>query len=135
MHTEISVRLDLSVDPSLIRLVRHTVSGVASALDMSTDDVECCRAAADEMCSTLMQIGDTTCTVSVQIGVSEGSLVVAGQVERDVERGLDAGRAELARMIVEATTDEHEFVTDPPIASFRFAKRGTQRAGVVDGER
>lgn len=121
--TEISVRLDLSVDQSLVRLVRHTVSGVASALEMSSDDVECCRSAADEMCSTLMQLGDKACTVSVQIGLADGWLVVSGQAERDASRMLEPGRAELAELIVDATTDEHEFVTDPPIASFRFAKQ------------
>jgi hypothetical protein len=55
--------------------------------------------------------------------------VVTGQAERDPERELRPERVELAELIVDASADEHEFVTDPPIASFRFVKH-PDRSGV-----
>ena len=125
----IALRLELSVDAALVRLVRLAVSGVASVLDMTQDDVEACRSAADEMCSTLMQLGHQPGTVSIQIVVENGALVVTGQAERDPARELESGRAELAELIVDASADEHEFVTDPPVASFRFMKRGVAARG------
>jgi anti-sigma regulatory factor (Ser/Thr protein kinase) len=125
----IALRLELSVDESLVRLVRLAVSGVASVLDMTQDDIEACRSAADEMCSTLMQLGHRPGTVSIQIVVEDGALVVTGQAERDAARELEPGRADLAELIVDASADEHEFVTDPPVASFRFLKRGVAARG------
>lgn len=122
----VSLRLELSVDESLVRLVRLAVSAVASVYDMADEDVEACRAAADEMCSTLMQLGRRPGTVTLQVLAEDRALVVTGQAERDPERTIEPARESLAQLIVDATTDEHEFVTDPPVASFRFAKWGIE---------
>lgn len=133
LPTAVNARLDLAVDHSLVRLVRLVVSGVASTLDMEIDEVENCRAAADELCSTLVDLGDTDGTLAVQISADDGALVVAGQVERDPDKELDDGRRRLAELIVAATADEHEMVTDPPTVSFRFVTR--RRSGARDGVR
>jgi hypothetical protein len=119
----VSVRLQLSVDESLIRLVRLVVSGVASTIGLELDE--------DEKCTTLVLLGQESGTVDLQVSVECDRLVVAGQVERDPERDVDEMRAALARMIVDATAEEHEIITEPPTASFRFVTRG--RAGASGG--
>lgn len=126
----VNARLELAVDHSLVRLVRLVVSGVASTLAMEIDDVESCRSAADELCSILVDLGDPSGTLAVQIAAVDGSLVVSGQVERDTGRAIDDDRRRLAQLIVDATADEHELVTEPPTVSFRFVKR--RRRGAPD---
>jgi hypothetical protein len=121
---QVAVRLELPVDESLVRLVRLTVSGVASTVDFGWEDVECCRAAADELCSTLVELGEPTGTLTIQISAVDGCVVVSGQVERGVEREVDLARAALAELIVDASVDDYELVTDPPVASFRFERSG-----------
>jgi hypothetical protein len=120
---QVIARLELDVDASLIRLVRLVVSGVASTIGMELDESESCRSAVDELCNTLVHLGAADGTLAVQISALDGSLVVAGQVERDPLRELEGEQSRLARLIVDATADEHEMVTAPPTASFRFVKR------------
>ena len=124
----VNVRLQLNVDESLVRLVRLVVSGVASTIGLELDEVEACRSAVDEMCTTLVLLGHEDGTLDLQVSVECGSLIVAGQVERDPDRVVDEMRSALAHLIVDATADEHEIVTEPPTASFRFVKHG--RRGV-----
>jgi hypothetical protein len=119
----VAARLELGVDGSVIRLVRLVVSGVASTMSMRLEDVEACRAAADELCQTLVDVAAVGGSLSVQIAEEDCVLVVSGQVERDPQREVEVDRAELARLIVEASVDSYEIVIDPPIASFRFTKR------------
>ncbi|MBK5224657.1 MAG: hypothetical protein JJE52_17635 [Acidimicrobiia bacterium] len=121
------VKVDLIPDPELVRLARLVVSGVASVAAMGLEEVEDCRAAVDEMCSSLLECGSDDGDLHLEF-TSDGHLVeVTGQMAlgRDVQ--LDPIRQELSGMILDAVTDEHDLTFTGGVGRFRFVKVAASR--------
>jgi hypothetical protein len=119
----VSVQIDLPADPTLVRLARLVVSGVASTVGMLLDEVESCRAAIDELCSTLLEVGDPGAELHLRISTDGPCLVASGEIDRSPERQVDQVRSELSRMILASVVDDHELSLEGPLATFRFEKR------------
>lgn len=119
----VMVRLDLPADATLIRLARLVVSGVASTVGMLLEEVESCRAAIDELSSTLLEVGDDDAVLHLTISTDGRCLIATGEISRNPAREVDDVRSELSRMILSSVVDNHELELDPPKASFRFEKR------------
>jgi hypothetical protein len=119
----VAVELELPADDNLVRLARLVVSGVASTVGMPLDDVENCRAAVDELCSTLIEVGRLDETLHIRISTEDGCLVGTGELARDPHRQPDAVRRDLSQLILSSVVDDHDVNVEPPIARFRFMKR------------
>lgn len=116
------IQLDLAPDPELVRLVRLVVSGIASITPMGLEEVEDCRAAVDEMCSTLLEVARPGAQLHLELSTDGTRLEVAGELEIDPERTIDEVRSELSEMILSAVTDEHEVELAGARGSFRFSR-------------
>ncbi|HSL58173.1 MAG TPA: hypothetical protein VK866_10055 [Acidimicrobiales bacterium] len=121
------IEIEIRPDASLVRLLRLVASGVASLAGMDVDEVDDCRAAVDELCAALIEVGDGG-PLHVEFS-TDGSIVrVRGSVSAGDGGGLDAARHELSELILGAVVDDHILVVDPPTARFEFSKRaGAQR--------
>ena len=122
---EQTVRLSVPAEAGFARTVRMMAANLAVVCDMSVDDVEDVRMAAEEgfvyCCATKPQ----SCDVSFQLG--------QGEVRVDFALG-DAlvdnadGTLDLAELLLSAVCDEHGVSDDG--RSLMLVKR----AGVADGE-
>ncbi|QGG95584.1 ATP-binding protein [Actinomarinicola tropica] len=102
------VTLELDPDPELLRLARLVVSGVASITPMGLDEVEDCRAAIDELCSTLLEVGRADATMCLELRTDGRSIHAEGEMSTESEPAIDEVRRELSEMILSAVTDRHE---------------------------
>ena len=116
------IQLDLAPDPELVRLVRLVVSGLASVTPMGLEEVEDCRAAVDELCSTLLEVARPGATLHLELSTDGTGLEVAGGLDIDPARRIDEVRRELSEMILTAVTDEHEVELSGERGSFRFTR-------------
>jgi hypothetical protein len=122
------IRMDLDPDPELVRLVRLVVSGIASITPMGLEEVEDCRAAVDEMCSTLLEVGQRDALVHLELSTDGTTVEVAGEMAVDPDHVVDEVRRELSEMILSAVTHRHEVDLSGAQGTFRF-ERGPGPAG------
>lgn len=122
------VHLEVPPDPELVRLARLVVSGVASVTTMGLEEVEDCRAAVDEMCSTLIEVAAPGATMRVEL-VSDGTtLEVTGSLPVEPGHAIDEVRRELSEMILAVVTDHHELRLSDGEGWFRFTRRARARS-------
>lgn len=115
-----SVTLELDPDPELLRLARLIVSGVASITPMGLDEVEDCRAAVDELCSTLLEVARPDATVRLELRTDGSSIHACGETATQEGAAIDEVRRELSEMILSAVTDHHELVLNGASGRFSF---------------
>lgn len=119
-------RLHLEMQPhrELVQLARLVVSGVATVSHMDLEGVEDCRAAVDEMCSSLMERAAPDAQLSLDIVTDGATLEVTGSISVAGSAGPDGVRQEISDMILDAVTDEHDLVVDEASgrATFRFTR-------------
>lgn len=118
------IEVEIRADASLVRLLRLVASGVASLAGMDVDDVDDCRAAVDELCAALIEVGDGG-PLRVEFRTDGHEVRVRGSVSAAGDHGLDRARHELSELILGAVADEHELVLEAPRAHFEFVKRGS----------
>lgn len=116
------IRLELQPDPELVRLVRLVVSGIASITPMELEEVEDCRAAVDEMCSTLLEVGRDGAILHLELTTDGTAVEVAGEMAIDPERSVDDVRRELSELILGAVTHDHHVDLTGEIGRFRFVR-------------
>lgn len=114
------VTLELDPDPELLRLARLVTSGVASMTPMGLDEVEDCRAAVDELCSTLLEVGARQAVLRLELRTDGRALHATGEMPRAPEAAIDPVRNELSEMILDAVTDHHEVDLDGTRGRFAF---------------
>ena len=119
------IQLDVAPDPELVRLARLVVSGIASVTSMGLEQVEDCRAAVDEMCSTLIEAGAPDATMHLELSTDGETLEVSGRLRMQSGRAVDEVRRELSEMILSAVTDHHELDLSGDEGRFRFTKRSS----------
>lgn len=128
------VHVELQADGELVQLARLVATGMASSVGMGIDHTEDCRAAIDEMCSSLVAYAAEGAVLALELVAEEPtdgtiSLDVRGRVAIDGPVVLDDVRREISEMILDATTDDHDEQVDVERgeATFRFVHSAPRR--------
>lgn len=129
-----TVVLDLADDPNLVRLARLTVSGVASVGGLGLDESEQCRAAVDEMCSTLLEGAPPGARLRLNVVTDGVTVEVHGVMPRDQDRPIDPTRERLGRLILDATVDAWKVDADGDTSRFWFRVGVDAASGQDRGE-
>jgi hypothetical protein len=119
------VHLELAGDQALIQLARLVATGVATSVGLEIDEAENCRAAVDEMCSSLIEMAQSGAVLEIDIvadvGVGVPTVEVSGRVAIDVPVAPDEVRREISEMILDAVTESHRFDVDLDARQATFA--------------
>jgi serine/threonine-protein kinase RsbW len=100
------IELSLPADSRYMRLARLVASGVATSSGLPLEEVEDFRIAVDELCATLIEMGDGQ-PVILEFDVASDSLVVSARTAVAVPADVDADRLSLSRQILDVVTDGH----------------------------
>jgi serine/threonine-protein kinase RsbW len=102
-------RIELSVpaDSRYMRLARLMASGVASTCGLPLEEVEDFRIAVDELCATLIEMGDGE-PIRLAFEVVADALVVHASTSTGRAGAIDDDRLTLSRQILDVVTDGHE---------------------------
>lgn len=114
------VVLQLPADPALLRVARVTVASVAAALPLTLQDVEDLRVAVDELAAVVIDGCDPDVTLSIEVAVVDGAVVVSGRV---VGVGPAPELHPVAVDLLGLVAPDHELGSDGDDRWFRFAKR------------
>lgn len=122
---EQTVRLSVPAEADFARTVRMMAANLAVVCDMSVDDVEDMRMAAEEGFVYCCATNPESCDVSFEL--FQGEVRVAFALGADEVDNAD-GTLDLAELLLSAVCDEHGVTDDG--SSLVLVKR----AGVADGE-
>ena len=115
------IELSLPADSRYMRLARLMASGVATTCGLPLEEVEDFRIAVDELCATLIEMGDGhQVELRFELG-SEALEVVATTAAADRE-AIDEERLALSRQILDVVTDGHDLSQVGGSVSFRARK-------------
>ena len=110
--TPLGGRIDLSLPPDsrYMRLARLMASGVATTCGLPLEEVEDFRIAVDELCATLIELGDGQ-PVHLTFDLAADALVVHATTRSSTARVLDEERLALSRQILEVVTDGYDLTS------------------------
>ena len=100
------IELSLPPDSRYMRLARLMASGVATSCGLPLEEVEDFRIAVDELCATLIELGDGD-AVRLAFELTDGDLVVVGTTAASPDEAIDDDRLNLSRQILDVVTDGH----------------------------
>lgn len=105
-------RIELSLPPEgqYMRLARLMASGVASTCGLPLEEVEDFRIAVDELCATLIEMGDGQPVVLV-FDVAPDAVVVNATTRAAPGDTVDEERLSLSRQILDVVTDGYEMAS------------------------
>lgn len=105
-------RIDLSLPPDsrYMRLARLMASGVATTCGLPLEEVEDFRIAVDELCATLIELGDGQ-PVHLTFDLAAEALVVHATTRASSQRAPDEERLSLSRQILEVVTDGYDLTS------------------------
>jgi serine/threonine-protein kinase RsbW len=101
------VELSLPPDSRYMRLARLMASGVASTCGLPLEEVEDFRIAVDELCSTLIEMGDGE-AIRLAFEIRADVLVVEGRTLAGRAPAPDDERLALSSQILDVVADGHE---------------------------
>ena len=101
------VELSLPPDSRYMRLARLMASGVASTCGLPLEEVEDFRIAVDELCSTLIEMGDGA-PIRLTFELRADVLVVEGRTAAGTPSDVDDERLTLSRQILDVVADGHQ---------------------------
>jgi serine/threonine-protein kinase RsbW len=116
------VELSLPPDSRYMRLARLMASGVASTCGLPVEDVEDFRIAVDELCSTLIEMGDGE-PIRLAFDVRADELVVEGSTNAGRVPDPEDERLALSRQILEVVVDSHRVAHLDGRVAFSARKR------------
>jgi anti-sigma regulatory factor (Ser/Thr protein kinase) len=124
MDNEFAGRIELSLpsDSRYMRLARLMASGVATTCGLPLEEVEDFRIAVDELCATLIEVGDGD-PVRLAFELVDNSLVVVGTTAASTGEVRDDDRLSLSRQILDVVTDGHGIEHDGASIAFTARKR------------
>ena len=104
-----SGRIELSLPPDsrYMRLARLMASGVATTCGLPLEEVEDFRIAVDELCATLIEIGNGD-PVRLAFELGDDAVAVVGSTSTRPGGGIDEDRLSLSRQILDVVTDGHQ---------------------------
>jgi serine/threonine-protein kinase RsbW len=120
------IELSLPPDSRYMRLARLMASGVATSCGLPLEEVEDFRIAVDELCATLIEMGDGD-AVRLAFQLKDDSLVVVGTTAASGQEVIDDDRLNLSRQILDVVTDGHGLERSRGTLAFTARKhlRGT----------
>ncbi|HEX6421328.1 MAG TPA: ATP-binding protein [Acidimicrobiales bacterium] len=101
------IELSLPPDSRYMRLARLMASGVATTCGLPLEEVEDFRIAVDELCATLIEVGDGR-PVHLAFDLGTDALVVHATTRASAAQALDEERLSLSRQILEVVTDGYD---------------------------
>jgi serine/threonine-protein kinase RsbW len=124
MHDGAAGRIELSLpsDSRYMRLARLMASGVATSCGLPLEEVEDFRIAVDELCATLIEMGDGD-PVRLAFELTDDALVVVGTTAASAADSIDDDRLNLSRQILDVVTDGHGLERSDDVVSFTARKR------------
>jgi serine/threonine-protein kinase RsbW len=123
MMDALAGRIELSLPPDsrYMRLARLMASGVATTCGLPLEEVEDFRIAVDEVCATLIEMGDgQPLSLVFELGCDVLS-VEATTVASDLA-AIDEERLALSRQILDVVTDGHDLSQADGVVSFTARK-------------
>lgn len=100
------IELSLPADSRYMRLARLMASGVASTCGLPLEEVEDFRIAVDELCATLIEMGDGA-PIRLAFEMGHDALVVRAATSAGGGHGFDGERLALSDQILDVVTDGH----------------------------
>jgi serine/threonine-protein kinase RsbW len=116
------IELSLPPDSRYMRLARLMASGVATSCGLPLEEVEDFRIAVDELCATLIEMGDGD-AVRLAFRTTDDSLVVVGTTAASSHEVIDDDRLNLSRQILDVVTDGHGLERSAGKLAFTARKR------------
>jgi serine/threonine-protein kinase RsbW len=116
------VELSLPPDSRYMRLARLMASGVASTCGLPLEEVEDFRIAVDELCSTLIEMGNGE-PIQLAFELRPEVLVVEGRTLAGRAPAPDDERLVLSRQILDVVADGHELTHLDGHVEFSARKR------------
>jgi hypothetical protein len=101
------ITLELPSDTRYLRLARLMASGVATSYGLPLEEVEDFRIVVDELCATLIEVGDGD-PISVTFELVVDQLVVRGRTRARTAVDADDGRLRLSVQILDVVADGHD---------------------------
>jgi hypothetical protein len=133
---EKSISIELPADPATLRLVRLIATFVGSQADLSVEDVDDLRLAADELCQLLLsQAGDDPGQFAVRYWWTQDAVELSCAVaprpprehlSKDSKLEVLKSPHNLSHQILAALVDDHSIVSSEPTLKGWMRKRRTR---------
>lgn len=104
-------------------------SGVATTAGLPLEEVEDFRIAVDELCATLIEMGDGA-PLRLVFDVADDSVIIRATTRMGIDAVIDDERLTLSRQILDVVTDGHDLAQDDGRLA-RFTARKLVRGGGV----
>lgn len=115
------IELSLPPDSRYMRLARLMASGVATTCGLPLEEVEDFRIAVDELCATLIEMGDGQ-PVRLVFDLAGDTLEVVATTATGRRGAIDEERLALSRQILDVVTDGHDLSQAEGRVSFHARK-------------
>jgi len=115
------IELSLPPDSRYMRLARLMASGVATTCGLPLEEVEDFRIAVDELCATLIEMGDGE-PVRLSFELGADTLRVEAVTTASAPDAIDEERLALSRQILDVVTDGHDLIQSSGQVSFSARK-------------
>ena len=115
------IELSLPPDSRYMRLARLMASGVATTCGLPLEEVEDFRIAVDELCATLIEMGDGE-PVRLSFELGGDTLRVEAVTTASAPDAIDEERLALSRQILDVVTDGHDLIQSSGQVSFSARK-------------
>ncbi len=115
------IELSLPPDSRYMRLARLMASGVATTCGLPLEEVEDFRIAVDELCATLIEMGDGQ-PVRLVFELGGDMLSVLATTKATDRAAIDEERLALSRQILDVVTDGHDLSQADGSVSFTARK-------------
>jgi serine/threonine-protein kinase RsbW len=122
------VELSLPADSRYMRLARLVASGLATTCGLPLEEVEDLRITVDEMCATLIELGDGE-PVRLSFVLLPDALVMEGATAADPDSEVDEARLDLSRQILAVVADGHDIRRHDDLVEFT-ARKELRSSGV-----
>lgn len=124
-----SIELALPADSRYMRLARLMASGVATSVGLPLEEVEDFRIAVDELCATLIEMGNGE-PLRLVFDVAGDAVIVRATTRMGNHAAIDDERLTLSRQILDVVTDGYDLAQDDDRVA-RFTARKLVRGGGV----
>jgi anti-sigma regulatory factor (Ser/Thr protein kinase) len=101
------IDISLPADSRYMRLARLMASGVATTCGLPLEEVEDFRIAVDELCATLIEMGDGA-AICLTFELAPDAVLVRATTTSGGAVALDEERLVLSRQILDVVTDGHD---------------------------
>jgi anti-sigma regulatory factor (Ser/Thr protein kinase) len=122
------VELSLPADSRYMRLARLVTSGLATTCGLPLEEVEDLRITVDEMCATLIELGDGQ-PVRLAFELLPDALLIHGATAADPASEVDEARLDLSRQILDVVADGHDIRRHGDVVEFS-ARKDVRGGGV-----